>query len=133
MRLRLAASIQRLFMTLVPNQADPVRRTRAFRALLRVHTHTFIVCGTLLSLTAIAVVGLHWANQQSAMEQFERRAMEALHLVHQRFAIYEQLLHSGAAFVGSSTHVTKTEWKRFTDYELGKNKYPGVLTYGYAP
>ncbi len=116
-----------------PNQLLKDSARQRLQNLARQHTYTIAVFVSLVVLTVLVTTAQRWITVDQARQGFERRSLEALHLVKQRFAVYEQLLRSGAAFVGSSEQVSKAEWQRFTDYALKNDQYPGVLTLGYAP
>jgi PAS domain S-box-containing protein len=115
------------------NQSGTEHAEDAFEALAGRHAYTIGVFVLLALMTILATTAQHWISVNQARQGFERRSLEALHLIKQRFAVYEQLLRSGAAFYGSSESVSKAEWQRFTEYALKNNQYPGVLTLGYAP
>jgi PAS domain S-box-containing protein len=104
-----------------------------FGTLARRYAYPIGVFLTLTLMTVLVTTSQHWININQARQGFERRSLEALHLIKQRFAVYEQLLRSGAALYGSSENVSKAEWQRFSDYALKNDRYPGVLTLGYAP
>lgn len=115
------------------NQVDTSDRKRQLWILARQHAATIGVFVSLLALTAAVTTALHWVHREQARQAFERQSLEALHLIKQQFAVYEQLLRSGAAFVTSSERVSRAQWKRFADYALKDDRYPGVLALGYAP
>ena len=120
-------------MKIAFNQLHTTIGRNGFGALARRYAVSIAVFLSLALMTVVVTTMQHWISVNQARQGFEKRSLEALHLIEERFAVYEQLLRSGAAFIASSERVSKAEWQRFTDYALRNNQYPGVLTMGYAP
>jgi diguanylate cyclase (GGDEF)-like protein len=85
-----------------------------------------------LALTAAGWFALERSRYNDARVQFERRTETATAAMRARMIAYEQVLRSGAAYMASSTSVSREDWRRFIANLQLEERFPGIQSVGYA-
>jgi diguanylate cyclase (GGDEF)-like protein len=85
-----------------------------------------------LALTAAAWFAIEHSRWNDARIQFERRTETAAAAMRARMIAYEQVLRSGAAYMVSSSSVSHEDWRRFISNLQLEERFPGILSVGYA-
>ena len=85
-----------------------------------------------LGLTIAGWFAVERASREDARIQFERRTETAAGAIRARLTAYEQVLRSAAAYMASSTAVSRQDFRRFvTNLQLDE-RFPGIQSVGYA-
>ncbi|MDX9994275.1 MAG: CHASE domain-containing protein [Rhodocyclaceae bacterium] len=92
----------------------------------------WVVLALSLAMTLLAWVVAHRYIQKDATERFNAAVQLARHSIEERMAAYESILRAGAGLIGSSTHVSRNEWRFFVESLQLKTTYPGIQGLGYA-
>ena len=85
-----------------------------------------------LVLTSAAWIGVERSRHEEARVQFERRTETATSAVRARMMAYEHVVRSGSAFMASSLSISREDWRRFTSNLQLEERFPGVMSLGYA-
>ncbi len=70
-------------------------------------------------------------NQELARGHFRQQSGEIKQAVLERFEKYETILEAGKALFAASETVSPLEWKNFAHSIDIKNRYPGMISFGY--
>ncbi|HUP30246.1 MAG TPA: CHASE domain-containing protein [Usitatibacter sp.] len=92
----------------------------------------WVALAAALALTAAGWFALERSRYNDAQVQFERRTETAAAAMRARMIAYEQVLRSGAAYMASSTSVTRADWRRFIANLQLEERFPGIQSVGYA-
>ncbi|HET7730811.1 MAG TPA: CHASE domain-containing protein [Usitatibacter sp.] len=86
----------------------------------------------MLALTAAGWHALETGRHEEARVQFERRTETAAAAMRARMLGYEQVLRSSAAYITSSTSISREDWRRFIAHLQLEERFPGIQSIGYA-
>lgn len=109
----------------------PSGRLQATRHALR-SPFPWIALSVALVLTLAGWLALLRSDRLDARQMFERRAETAVAAVRSRMVAYEQVLRSGAAYMASSSSISREDWRRFIGNLQLDERFPGIQSVGYA-
>jgi signal transduction histidine kinase len=83
------------------------------------------------------LIGFSWRTATHAITETQRqqvdiRAQFVESNISQRIDVYNSIVSSGVALFGSSTDVTRDEWRNFVSAQRVSERLPGLLGLGYA-
>jgi two-component system, OmpR family, sensor kinase len=85
----------------------------------------------------IILVFFSWRTSINDIQKLKRseinqRSLLVLTTIEQRFGLFESALRAASGFVAASLDVTPEEWKQFGEELAISERYPGVLSLGFA-
>ncbi|VUD42551.1 Signal transduction histidine-protein kinase BarA [Thalassocella blandensis] len=89
-----------------------------------------------LALSLCLTIAAYWIAKEQirirANERFDFRSAEITSAIVERMAMYEFALRSGVALFNSSSHVSREDWRVFSESLQLSERLPGVQGIGYA-
>ncbi len=89
-----------------------------------------LIVGALATLFAWRMV--QHADRERVELEFNQRVENTADAILDRFAAYQQVLHSGAALVHASRQVSRSEWRIYVEHLMVEELFPGIQGVGYA-
>ncbi len=86
----------------------------------------------LLAVTIVSWFSLNESVELKSQQRFNSEVSNARERIQRRLATYEQILWGGVALFDSSNHVSRQEWRTFTETLQVTVKYPGVQGIGFS-
>ncbi|HEY7771616.1 MAG TPA: CHASE domain-containing protein [Marinagarivorans sp.] len=71
-------------------------------------------------------------SKDKYLAEFQQEHQELTETIIKKLHVYEQVLWSGVALFNSSDHVSRAEWKTFSDIVDINEHWPGIQALGYA-
>lgn len=89
---------------------------------------TILLVSLLTTITTFILINSY--IQEKQQNEFDTKSKLINQAIRDRFAIYEQALNAGVAYIYSSENVTQQEWKKFVETLNTHKTWPGIQGIG---
>lgn len=103
-----------------------------------VHQYSLLLLPLIIVVVGITItIVLAWKSsewlEKAERTRFNTASDQIIFLIQKEIESEVQLLHSAAALMVSSEHVSRDEWRMFAQMHTLEEKFPGLLSLGFAP